>query len=73
MVRFNITVPDRIAQKLTKVGNKSRFISEAVEEKIKTQEKETRMITMAQEYKEMASEQVEFMKDWSVAETEGWD
>jgi len=73
MVRFNITVPDRIAQKLTKVGNKSRFISEAVEEKIKTQEKETRMITMAQEYKEMASEQVEFMKDWSVAETEGWE
>ena len=73
MVRFNITVPDRIAQKLTKVGNKSRFISEAVEEKIKTQEKERRMITLAQEYKEMASEQEEFMKDWSVTETEGWE
>ena len=71
MVRFNITVPDRIAQKLTKVGNKSRFISEAVEEKIKTQEKEMRMVTLAQEYKEMASEQSEFIKDWSVTEAEG--
>ena len=39
MVRFNITVPDKIAQKLTKIGNKSRFISEAVEEKIKAQNK----------------------------------
>ena len=73
MVRFNITVPDKIAQQLKKVDNKSRFISEAVEEKIKAQEKEKRMLIMAQEYTEMASEQKELMKDWSATETEGWE
>jgi predicted RNase H-like HicB family nuclease len=40
-------------------------------EKIKTQEKKRRMNTLSQEYKEMASEQSEFIKDWSVTEAEG--
>ena len=34
MVRMNITMPERVAQKLDKVKNKSRFIAEAVEEKM---------------------------------------
>jgi len=73
MVRMNITIPDRVAQKLSKVNNKSRFIAEAVEEKITAQEKHQMMLTLSQEYEEMAIEEKASMKDWEVIETEGWE
>ena len=75
MVRMNITMPDRIAQKLGKVKNKSRFITEAVEEKIKNQEKQELLTQLEEDYKEMAKEkeESEVMKDWESVDLEGWE
>ncbi|MBF0531569.1 MAG: hypothetical protein HQL23_00550 [Candidatus Omnitrophica bacterium] len=73
MVRMNITMPDRIAQKLSNINNKSRFIAEAVEEKIDTQEKQILFAALSQEYKQMSMRQKTFIKDWQKIETEGWE
>ena len=64
MVRMNITMPERIVQKLSKVKNKSRFIAEAVEEKIKAQEKKSFLVKLEQEYKEMADEIDQDVRLW---------
>jgi metal-responsive CopG/Arc/MetJ family transcriptional regulator len=73
MIRMNITLPDRVAQKLNKVNNKSRFIAEAVEEKMVVQEKQKTMEVLSQQYKEMAVEEKASMKDWEMVDTEGWE
>lgn len=73
MVRLNITIPDRLAQKLKKVSNKSRFISEAVEEKMEAEEKQKIQLALSKEYKEMATEEKTSTQDWDAIETEGWE
>ena len=72
MVRMNITMPERVAQKLDKVKNKSRFIAEAVEEKMNALEKQKLLARLEEEYKEMAKESMTIMKDWEVVDREGW-
>ncbi len=56
MVRMNITMPERGARKLSKFKNKSRFIAEAVEEKIAIQEKERTEQLLQESYKKAAKE-----------------
>jgi metal-responsive CopG/Arc/MetJ family transcriptional regulator len=73
MVRMNITIPDRIAEKLSKFNNKSRFIAAAVEEKISAQEKKQMMEQLLQDYKKMAVEEKALMKDWQAVDVEGWE
>ena len=72
MVRMNITMPDRVAQKLGKVKNKSRFIAEAVEEKISILEKQKLLSKLEEEYSEMAKGDKAVMKDWEAIDGEGW-
>ena len=71
MVRMNITLPEKVVRKLSKFKNKSRFIAEAVEEKISAQERRTLIDKMSGEYKQMAKEQG--TDDWDRIATDGWE
>lgn len=73
MVRMNITMPERVVRKLSKVKNKSRFIAEAVEEKIEVQEKKQLLDRLAGEYQEMARDDRQAMKDWDALAAQGWE
>ena len=73
MVRMNITMPERVVRKLSKVKNKSRFIAEAVEQKIEIEEKKQLLDRLAGEYREMARDERQAMKDWDAVATEGWE
>ena len=72
MVRINITLPEKVAQKLNKFKNKSRFIAEAVEEKIKHQEQRKLLDKMTLEYQQMAKDK-QGLNDWDSIAAEGWE
>jgi len=71
MVRMNITMPERVARKLSKFKNKSRFIAEAVEERIAVQEKEQMEQLLRESYKKAAKEDAILMKDWDALAGDG--
>lgn len=73
MVRMNITMPDRVAQKISKFKNKSRFITEALEEKIVREERKQLEKELIESYKKMAEdpEEIELMKDWDCTTGDG--
>lgn len=71
MVRMNITMPERVARKLSKFKNKSRFIAEAVEERIAVQEKERMEQLLQESYKKAAKEDAILMKDWDALAGDG--
>ena len=73
MVRMNITLPEKVAQKLNKFKNKSRFIADAVEEKIKFQERHKLLDKMTLEYQQMAKENKQGMNDWDAIAAAGWE
>ena len=73
MIRMNITMPERVARKLSKFKNKSRFIAEAVEERIKVQERKQLLDRLAGEYQEMAQDDRQAMKDWDAVAAQGWE
>ena len=73
MVRMNITMPEKVARKLNKFKNKSRFIAEAVEEKIAIHEKKQMADRLTAEYQEMAKHERQAMKDWDIISAQGWE
>ena len=73
MKRLNITLPDAIARRLGARHNKSRFIAEAVEEKIEREERASLERLMAQGYAQEAEEDEKLSKDWEKADIEGWE
>jgi len=61
--RLNITLPDKIAQEIKDIPNKSRFISEAVKEKIDRINKEKMDKLLIEGYKATRKEDKEINKE----------
>ncbi|MEN3189390.1 MAG: hypothetical protein ABDK78_00475 [Atribacterota bacterium] len=72
MKRLNITLPDKIAQEIKDIPNKSRFISEAVKEKIDRINKEKMDKLLIEGYKATRKEDKEINKEWEKITLEGW-
>jgi metal-responsive CopG/Arc/MetJ family transcriptional regulator len=73
MKRLNITLPENVDKELSKYKNKSRFIAEAVKEKIERERKKKLNIELTQAYRDANEEDQKIEKDWSDATNEGWE
>ena len=72
MKRLNITLPERIAQELKNIPNKSSFISEAVKEKLDRINKEKLDKLLIEGYKATRKEDKEINQEWEKITLEGW-
>ncbi|MFH1855727.1 MAG: hypothetical protein ABH836_00670 [Candidatus Omnitrophota bacterium] len=73
MMRLNITLPDEIAKKLAGKHNKSRFIAEALREKLEREKQKRIEHLLVEGYKAAAKEDAAVHTDWKDAEVEGWE
>lgn len=73
MARLNITLPDEIAKKIANKHNKSRFIAEALKEKIERDRKEKIENLLWEGYKATSEEDAKLQADWERAGLEEWD
>jgi len=72
MKRLNITVPERVAEAIEAYGNKSRFIVEAIVEKINRDKKEKLDSILVEGYKNEYGSDKEVNKRWEAATMERW-
>lgn len=75
-VRLNITLPKELAQalnKLTGPRKRSRFISEAIRQRIEQREKEELDKTLEEGYRATGAESLALAKEFEAADLEGWD
>ena len=72
MKRLNITLPEEIAQKIKDVPNKSRFITEAVKEKLEMINKEKLDKLLIEGYKRTREEDKKVDEEWEKITLEGW-
>ena len=70
--RLNITLPEKIAEALAEYNNKSRFIAEALAEKIQRDKKEKMDRLLAEGYKKEAYPDKAIDKDWQEITFERW-
>jgi len=71
MIRMNITIPDDVVKKLGKVKNKSRYIAEAVREKMHQDEMKKLKDELIEGYKTCREEDREVMNDWDATTGDG--
>lgn len=72
--RLNITLPDNLVRDLRRIvssGKRSRFIADAVEEKIKKKKKNFNK-EWAKNLRANRKLYEEVAKDWAPLDTEGW-
>lgn len=72
MKRLNITLPEKVAEAIEAYQNKSRFISEAIVEKIEREKKEKLEVLLTEGYKSECSSDKKINKEWEAATLEGW-
>jgi metal-responsive CopG/Arc/MetJ family transcriptional regulator len=72
MTRLNITLPDDIAKKLANKHNKSRFIAEALKEKLERERQKQIENLLLEGYKATSKEDAKLQADWEKAGIEGW-
>ena len=72
MKRLNITLPEKIAQEIKDIPNKSCFISEAVKEKLERINKEKLDKLLIEGYKATRKEDKEINQEWEKITLEGW-
>jgi len=72
MKRLNITIPERVAEAIEVYENKSRFITEAIIEKISKDKKEKLDSLLIEGYKNEYGSDKEINKEWEVATIERW-
>ncbi|MGM0365343.1 MAG: hypothetical protein ACQEP5_02275 [Actinomycetota bacterium] len=70
--RLNITVPEKIAEALNAYNNKSRFISEAVSEKIERDIKKKTDAILVEGYKKEYESDKKLNEEWEDITLEGW-
>ena len=73
MVRFNITLPDDVAQQLKHIRSKSRLIAETLRERFKDEKKKEMGKILAQAYKQSAQEDRKINKEWEQISLESWE
>jgi hypothetical protein len=72
MKRLNITLPERVAEAIVTYENKSRFIADAIIEKIEKDKKEKLDILLLEGYKNECNTDEKTNKEWEGATMEGW-
>jgi metal-responsive CopG/Arc/MetJ family transcriptional regulator len=72
MKRLNITLPEKVAEAIATYENKSRFIADAIIEKIEKDKKEKLDILLVEGYKSEYSADKKVNSDWEAATLEGW-
>jgi len=70
--RLNITLPEKIAQEIKDIPNKSSFIAEAVKEKLDRINKEKLDKLLIEGYKATRKEDKEINQEWEKITLEGW-
>ena len=73
MIRLNITLPEEIIQLLKEKKNKSRYIAEALKEKIEREEREKVERLMKEGYSASSKEDKELTGEWDKTDIEEWD
>ena len=69
--RLNITIPEDVAKELDKVPNKSKFIAQAVSEKIKRIKKEKLIKELKEGYRATKEEDKALNEEWKKITIEG--
>lgn len=75
-VRLNITIPKDLAHALDHLAGprkRSRFIVEALREKIKKKEKEDLELLLTEGYQATSEESTVIANEFESADLEGWD
>ncbi|MFO7979926.1 MAG: hypothetical protein R6V00_03710 [Candidatus Aminicenantes bacterium] len=72
MKRLNITLPKGLYEELKPVPNKSRFISEAVKERLEREKKEKLDKLLIEGYKATKDEDKELNEEWESITLEKW-
>jgi hypothetical protein len=72
MKRLNITIPERVAEAIEAYENKSKFITEAIVEKVNRDEKEKLDSLLVEGYKNEYSSDKNVNKKWETATMERW-
>ena len=73
MIRLNITLPDELARQLRQEKNKSRFIAEALREKINREKREETERLMKEGYIATSHEDRSLAAEWEKASIEEWE
>ena len=73
MKRLNITIPDDVASAISCFPNKSKFITEAIEEKLGKIKREKLKKALIEGYKNSYDEDKELNEEWEKITMEGWD
>lgn len=72
MRRLNITLPDEIVKELRHFSNRSRFIAEALKERLERIKKEELDKLLVEGYMVSGEEDRTIAKDWEEITLEGW-
>ncbi|MBW2040268.1 MAG: hypothetical protein JRI46_11900 [Deltaproteobacteria bacterium] len=72
MKRLNITLPEELSRELETIPNKSRFISEAVQERLEREKKRKLDELLIEGYKATKEEDKKLNKEWEKITLEGW-
>ena len=64
MTRLNITIPDEIAEKIAGISNKSRYIAEALNEKIEREKRKDIEKLLIEGYSSESKEDSKLRQDW---------
>lgn len=72
MKRLNITLPETINKEIENIPNKSRFISEALKEKIEKMKKQKLDKLLIEGYKATKEEDRKMNREWEKITLEDW-
>ncbi len=72
MKRLNITLPEELTREIENISNKSRFIAEALKEKLTRIKKEKMNKLLAEGYKATKEEDKKINEEWENISLEGW-
>ena len=72
MRRLNITLPEEINEQIKNLPNKSRFIAEALKEKLERIEREKLDRFLVEGYEATKEEDKRIDKEWEKITLEGW-
>lgn len=73
MKRLNITMPDELAKEIEDFPNKSRFIAQALREKLQRMRKKKLNKLLEKGYKTSREEDHEIDKEWENITLENWE
>lgn len=72
MKRWNITLPDDVTKELKKIPNKSRFIAEALRQKLNAGKRAKFESLLEEGYRAEAKEARQINKEWESVTLENW-